>query len=174
MFDSQDQPELNEALAPYTEVEKQPKWVARVLGPVMGQVLSLSRVKDLKVVTPRKVGVFLGQKRADLYMLGEASQRGQSDHGQVKRAMELLKEVEARKDLPEWSSALHALKIGAMFIEGLRKVADAFEKSVHEAFRKALEQPNYNEAVEHEQSNPRAMHVVRERALPVSLLKVEG
>jgi hypothetical protein len=71
----------------------------------------------------------------------------QCNPAHVEKGTELARQLEAQKDRPGCASALHMLNLEAMYLGELPEVADAFEKSVHEAFKKALEQADYNEAV---------------------------
>jgi hypothetical protein len=137
----------NPELAPYWDLDKSPQYQVNVMAKLIGQGLPLTPPKTLKVITPGKLGLLLGQQCASLYALGEYLSVGNNPEA-VKRGEENLKFLETQTDVPGVTSALHGVWIAVLMIQELVKNCPRFEKTVHSAFKAALDQPNYQEAVE--------------------------
>jgi hypothetical protein len=61
----------NPKLAPYFDVKQFPDYLANVTASLISQSMPLAPIKKLKVMTPEKLGLVLGQKCANLYALGD-------------------------------------------------------------------------------------------------------
>jgi hypothetical protein len=138
----------NPELAPYLDVDKWPRYQVNVIAKLIGQGLPLTPPKELKTMTPKKLGLLLGQQCATLYALGEYFQSLQSDVEAVERGKENVKALRTQRHLPGVSSALHSGRILGMMIQELVKYVPRFQGIVHGAFKGALDQPKYQEALE--------------------------
>ena len=115
------------------------------------QCLHLSPLRGMAAITPRKLGMNLGQKCANLYAIGNQLQAGLTaleNPQNAKKVVEFGNQLEKNKENPVVASNNHSLEVVGSLFEGLAKDAPAFEKIVHNAFKEALEQSNYGEAVQ--------------------------
>lgn len=133
----------NPKLAPYLDVKQFPGYQANVTAALISQSMTLTPVKKLKAMTPEKLGLVLGQKCANFYALGDEKQVAN-----LQRAKLQLEALKKHSDEPSIDSALHALGVAEAMYEELAKDFPQFEKTVHAAFKAALKQPNYQEAVQ--------------------------
>jgi hypothetical protein len=138
----------NPELAPYLDVDKFPQYQVNVVAKLIGQGLPLTPPKELKTMTPEKLGLVLGQQCATLYALGEYFQSLGDNPKTVKQGKEALEILRKQRHVPGVSSALHSARVLEMMAQELEKHFPKFEKNVHAAFKAALDQPNYQEAVE--------------------------
>lgn len=92
----------NDWAAPDVELEKTPQWVRRVLLEMIQQVWPAVPVKGAGAITPRLVGLALGQQCANLYAIGAL----QVTREQVKASEEYSKRLEANRGLPGVESVL--------------------------------------------------------------------
>src|ERR1017187_668042 len=74
VFETTDLTAKNPALEPYVRVEHYPEWLMNVMAELSRQGLHLSPAKDMNPVTPKKLGLLLGQKCANLYAIGNQVQ----------------------------------------------------------------------------------------------------
>jgi hypothetical protein len=138
----------NPELSPYLDVDKWAPYQVNVAAKLMSQGLPLTPAKELKTMTPEKLGLLLGQKCATLYGLGDYLQSLANNPEAVERGKKNLKALKTQRRVPGVSSALHAGRIAEMMIPELVKYIPRFVETVHAAFKAALEQPKYQEAVE--------------------------
>jgi hypothetical protein len=52
----------NPELAPYLDVDKFPQYQVNLMSKLIGQGLPLTPTKELKIITPEKLGLVLGQQ----------------------------------------------------------------------------------------------------------------
>jgi hypothetical protein len=148
VFDSTDLPNSTPELDPYVNVDKYPDWVAKVLVELLSQNMPAIPLKELRVITPEKLGRFLGQKCANIYALGERFQIGLQNPQNIAKGVELFNRLQSQKVKPGVSSLLHATNITSKLIADFSKDVEQVENNVLEAFKSALDQPSYKEAVE--------------------------
>jgi len=134
-------------LAPYLDVDQLPKYQANVLAKLVGQGLPLTPPRTLKTLTPKKLGQLLGQQCATLHALGEQLQ-SLDDPEKIKQAAATAEALTQQSQMPGVSNVLHAAQITGMMLEQLLQHIPQFEKTVQAAVKAALDQPNYQEAVE--------------------------
>lgn len=136
----------------YYDVEKQPQWVIRVLLELSQQVSPAVRLRSLKIITPRGLGLHLGQQCANLYALGERMKvlvKNDINPEQVeKKAENLAKVLEANKDKPTVRSVSMLMSQLGEGICLMENSIPKFESILHRAFKEALDQDNYGEAVQ--------------------------
>jgi hypothetical protein len=137
----------NPELTPYLDVDQFPQYQANLVGKLVGQGMPLTPLKELKTMTPEKLGLVLGQQCASAYALGESLQ-ALVDPNKLEQAGKFVKNLAKQKHLPGVTSALHAVGVSGMMLTEFLKDFPRFEKLVHKAFKAALDQPNYQEAVE--------------------------
>ncbi len=137
----------NPALAPYLDIDKLPQYQVNVMAKLIGQGLPLSPPKELKVITPEKLGLVLGQQCATFYELGKQMQ-SLDNPTNIKQAEKTVELFTKNKQIPGVESLLQAANIAGMLVLELTKHFPKFEKNVHEAFRAALDQGSHQEAIE--------------------------
>jgi hypothetical protein len=148
VFESSDLTYSNPELKPYLDPNEYPKWVVNIMAELSRQSLHLSPVRSLANVTPKKLGLNLGQKCANLYAIsGQLNATIQNPDAVAKIAAH-INQLDKNKEKPDVASTLHALEVTGSLIEELAKDGVEFEKIVHTAFKEALDQPNYAEAVQ--------------------------
>lgn len=147
IFDRVELVNTNPRLAPYLDVDKFSQYQTNVMLKLIGQGLPLTPPKELKAITPEKLGLLLGQQCATIYALGECFQ-GLDDPEIMEQAKKAAKDLRKQRHVPGVKSVLHAANVGGMMIEQLVNHFPKFEKNLHAAFKAALDQPNYQEAVE--------------------------
>jgi len=138
----------NPELAPYWDVEKFPQYQVNVMAKLFGQALPLTPMKELKTMTPEKLGLVLGQQCAAVYALGENVESVASNPQTVKQGKDALEFLRKQRHVSGVSSLLHSVRIGEMMTQELVKNLPKFVENVHATFKEALDQPNYQEAVE--------------------------
>lgn len=148
VFDSTDLPNSTPELDPYTNVDKCPKWVLKVELELFSQNMPAIPLKELRVITPEKVGRFLGQKCANVYAIGESLQTAMQNPQNISKAKKLMNQFLQQKEKPGVSSFMHAVNITGMLIKDFAKDVEIVENNVLQAFKKALDQPSHREAAE--------------------------
>jgi hypothetical protein len=138
----------NPKLDPYLNVDKYPKWVVNIMTELSRQGLHLTPVRSMKAITPRNLGMNLGQKCANLYAIFGPIEAVLDDPEKIKKATALLEHFEKNKENPVVASTLHAIHVAGELVTELAQGVDEFYKTVHNAFKEALEQANYAEAVQ--------------------------
>jgi hypothetical protein len=137
----------NPDLAPYLDVDKFPEYQVNVTAKLMSQGLPQTPVKELKTITPEKLGLVLGQQCATLYELGKQFEPlGKPEAvNQVEKTVEFYTK---NQQVPGVESLLQGANVAGMLILELVKHLPKFEKKVHAAFKAALDQPSHQEAIE--------------------------
>lgn len=148
VFETTDLNFSNPKLDPYLNVDKYPQWVVNIMTELSRQGLHLTPLRSMKTVTPRKLGMNLGQKCANYYAIFGPLEGVLDDPEKVKNATTWLERFEKNKENPTVASTLHAIEITAEMVEELANESVEFYKIVHNAFKEALEQSNYAEAVQ--------------------------
>ena len=138
----------NSELSPYLDVDKFQPYQAKVVTKLIGQTLTKTPIQELKTMTPRKLGLVLGQQCATLYTLGDYLQSLVSNPESIKRGKANLKALRSQRHISGVSSVLHAGRIAEKMFCELEKNFPKFEETVHAAFRAALNQTSYHEAAE--------------------------
>ncbi len=137
----------NPELAPYLDVDKYPDHQVKVVTKLMSQGLSLTPVKELKTMTPNKLGLLLGQQCATAYALTESFQ-SLADPKKIRQAKATVAVLRKKRNVPGVSSVLHASRVVGMMMEQFAKDFPRFEAHVHATFKAALDQPSHQEAIE--------------------------
>ena len=137
----------NPNLAPYLDVDKLPEYQVNVVAKLIGQGLPLTPPRELKTMTPEKLGLVLGQQCATLYELGKQLEPLGNPEA-VKQAEKTTEFLTKNQQVPGVESLLQAASVSGMMILELVKHASKFEKKVHAAFKAALNQTNHQEAIE--------------------------
>jgi hypothetical protein len=151
VFETTDLTFSNPELKPYLDVDQYPKRVVNVMVELSRQALHLSPVRGLVSITPKKLGMNLGQKCANLYAIGNQLQAGFAaleNPQNEKNFIALFEHLEKQKENPAVAGGLHSMQVAGSLLEELANGSDEFEKIVHNAFREALEQTDYAEAVQ--------------------------
>lgn len=151
VFETTDLTFTNPELNPYLNVDEYPQWVVNMMMEVSRQGLHLSPIRSLVDITPRKLGLNLGQKCANLYALGNQMQTAMTaceNPQYLEKAVAIIDQFENNKENPVVASTLHLIKVAVPLIEEMVKGQEEFEKIVHGAFKEALDQTNYGEAVQ--------------------------
>lgn len=151
VFETTDLNFSNPKLDPYLNVEKYPDWVTNIMIELSRQGLHLSPIRAMKEITPKKLGMNLGQKCANFYAIQNFVQAGLSameNPQHAEKVVAMLEKFEEEKKNPAVASTLHAMEVTGALVEELENDSDKFEKIVHNAFREALDQPDYGEAVQ--------------------------
>jgi hypothetical protein len=139
-------------LGSFLNVDEYPAWVINVSKELFQQSAPTFPILQLKTETPVGLGLWLGQNCANFYALGEllGMPDGTPEEEINKRcesAVKLVEALEGNKDKPQVKSLLNALEIGGQLICRLPDELPRFEEILHRAFKQALDQPNYNEAL---------------------------
>lgn len=137
----------NPELASYLDVDKLPEYQINVTAKLIGQGLPLTPPKELKIITPEKLGRVLGQQCATFYELGKQFEPlgNPETVKQTEKTVELLTKNE---QLPGVGSLLQAANVAGMLVLELAKHFPKFEKNVHAAFKAALNQHSHQEVIE--------------------------
>ena len=99
-------------------------------------------------MTPRKLGLNLGQKCANLYAMGNQVQAGFENPQNIEKAVTYIEQLEKNAENPVVASTLHSLELAGSLMVEMAEDSEKFEKIVHNAFKEALDQTNYAEAVQ--------------------------
>ena len=148
VFDSTDVPNSTPELDPYCNVEKYPKWVAKMMAELVSQSMPAISIKKMRAITPENVGKFLGQRSANIYALRERFQTGLQNPQNIAKGVELTNLLQSQKEKPGVSSLLHVINITSMLIADFAKDVEQVESKVLQAFKRALGQPSHKEAVD--------------------------
>jgi hypothetical protein len=148
IFENVELVNTNPELAPYLDIEKLPQYQVNVTAKLIGQGLPLTPPKALKTLTPEKVGLLLGQQCGTCYSLGEYFQPLANNPEAFKRGEKAVEVLRTQRHVPGVSSMLHSSRVLGMMLEEFTKHFPKFEKTVHAAFKAALDQPSHQEAVE--------------------------
>ena len=151
VFETTDLTFSNPELKPFVDVDQYPQWVTNIMVELSRKCLHLSPLRGMAAITPRKLGMNLGQKCANLYAIGNQVKAGitaMENPQNAEKAVALMEQLEKNKENPVAASTLHAMEVTGSLIEEMANDADEFEKIVHSAFKEALEQPDYGEAVQ--------------------------
>jgi hypothetical protein len=137
----------NPELAPYLDVDKLPEYQINVTAKLIGQGLPLTPPKELKIITPEKLGRILGQQCATLYELGKQFEPLGNPES-VKQAEKAVEFFTKHEQVPGVGSLLQGANVAGMLVLELAKGFPRFEKNVHAAFKAALDQHSHQEAIE--------------------------
>jgi hypothetical protein len=148
VFETSDLTFSNPELDPYLNVDQYPQWVLNMMAELTRQSLHLSPVRGMAAVTPRKLGMNLGQKCANFYAIANQVITGMENPQNVEKAVAYVEQLENNKENPVAASLLHSMEVTGALIEDLGKEAEEFGKIVHNAFKEALDQSDYAEAVQ--------------------------
>ncbi len=148
VFDSTDLPNTTPELAPYTDVDRYPAWVLKVISELARQIMPAIPIKQLRAITPENVGRFLGQKCANVYAINERLLEAMPRVPDLGKAKALLKQLEQHKEKPGVSSFLHTAEITGSLIQDFVKDGEQIENQVLAAFKQALDQPSHQEAAD--------------------------
>lgn len=148
VFETTDLNFSNPKLDPYLNVDKYPEWVVLVMSELSRQGLHLSPLRGLAAISPKKLGMNLGQKCANLYAIGNQFKAGFENPQNVEKVVAFIEQLEKNKENPVVASTMQSMEIAGSLLIELANGSDEFEKIVHNAFREALEQTNYVEAVQ--------------------------
>ena len=130
------------------DVDQFQPYQASVTAKLISQSMPLIPVNELKTMTPRKLGLVLGQQCANSYAIGEYLQSLASNAEAQKKGKANLKVLRTQRHVPGVSSTLHGLNTAEKMILELQKNFPKFEENLHAAFRAALDQPSHQEATE--------------------------
>ena len=147
VFETTDLTSSNPKVEPYVNVDKYPEWVVNVMAELSRQSLHLSPVKELARITPKRLGLNLGQKCANLYAISNQFQPATENPKISANAELVLKQFQEQKENPAAASTLHAIQVTRDLLSELANEVEEFEKIVHNAFKEALDQSNHTEAV---------------------------
>lgn len=148
VFETTDLNFSNPKLDQHLNVEKYPQWVVNVMTELSRQGLHLSPLRTLASITPRKLGMNLGQKYANFYSVFGQVNKVLENPEALEKGAKYVEHLEKNKENPVVASTLHAVQLAGSLIQELANEAGEFEKIVHNAFKEALEQPDYGEAVQ--------------------------
>ena len=99
-------------------------------------------------MTPEKLGLFLGQKQANLYGMKDYFRSLAKDPQAVERGKENKRKMEQQAHIPAVANDLEAMRVLELMVKDFLKALPLYERNVQDAFKAALDQPNYQEAVE--------------------------
>ena len=99
----------NPELSPYLDVDQFEPYQASVTAKLISQSMPLTPVKELMTMTPKKLGLVLGQQCATAYSLGDFLQSLASNPEAIKKGKANLKALRTQRHIPGVSSALHAM-----------------------------------------------------------------
>ena len=137
----------NPDLAPYLDVDQFPEYQVNLTAKLVGQGLPLTPPKELKIITPEKLGLRLGQQCATLYELGKKFEPLGKPEA-VKQTEKAVEFFTKNQQVPGVESLLQAASVSGMMILELVKHFPKFEKNVHASFKAALDQHSHQEAIE--------------------------
>jgi hypothetical protein len=133
------------ALDPYLNFNKHPNWVTNVMRELANQNMPAISIKKMHPITPEKAGTFLGQHCANVYAVAENFQVGMHSVRKLDEAVGPLQQSRAK---PGASSLLSMVKALGLLIKDSPKRGRQFKIIALQAFKKALGQPNHQEAAE--------------------------
>jgi hypothetical protein len=148
VFDGPDFTTSEPTLDPYLNFEKYPVWFLNVTSELQRQALHLSPMRDTAVMTPEKAGKFWGQNCANNYVIQDHQRAGTENGRKLEIEKVLLSKLNEDKEKEAASSALHKKSVSESIIREFEKNRESTQESVHKAFKDALSQSNYSEAVE--------------------------
>ncbi len=133
---------------PCLDVENYPEWQRNVVQQLLRQFFPLTPPTELLVITPETLGLLLGQRCSHLYALGAWLASASKVPDAAKRGKALKRKMVEQSHVPGMASALQAMETLALVLKDFAKDSSRFEELVQQAFKAALGQPNYQEAVE--------------------------
>ena len=148
IWEKQDLTNTNPKLEPFLNPDKFPKFQANATIQLTRQLLPLTPPKELVIMTPEKLGMVLGQKQANLYGMKDYFQSLAKEPQAIERGKAVKREMEQQAHIPEVANNLELLHIVGMFVNEFNKSLPRFKRNIQDAFKAALVQPNYQEAVE--------------------------
>ena len=128
----------------FFELGKRPKWFVKVKIALTSQAMPTIPVKQLWTVTPNKVGRFWGQKFANLYVFGGKSNVPENPQ-KIQKAIDHWL---GRKNEPGALDVIRQLEMLKRSFQTLANNFGKLEQNALKVFKMALEQPQYEEAVE--------------------------
>jgi hypothetical protein len=143
LWESQDIPISNPALARYLDPDQAPKFQTIPTIKLLRQLMPLTPIKELAAITPQKLGRVLGQRYASIYALGEYAQSLAKDPQAVERSRAVKAKMEKGDDVQEELSPEILL-----VHEFVTNIKPKFENNVEQTFKAALDRGNYQEALE--------------------------
>jgi len=126
-------------------IDDEPEWVWNLVEELGQQVMPSFRIRKFADLTPRDVGAYLGQQCANIYAVGNMF--GEPTPEQLQVGEKILQKLEVNKDQPGVESTLMALDAFKKNLAVMGYAFPKFEKTLHESFKAALDQPDYLEAV---------------------------
>ena len=140
IWEKQDLPNTNPKLEQLFNPDKFEKSQANAAIQLIGQLLPLTPVKELVEMTPEKLGMMMGQKQAIFY--------GLKDPQAVECSKAAKREMEKQAHIPAVANALEVIRNVELMAKEFSKALPQYKRNVQDAFKAALAQPNYQEAVE--------------------------
>jgi hypothetical protein len=137
---------ISENLEPPRELNPDnfPKYQANAASQLVRQVLPLTPLKELEAITPEKLGLVLGQKQALCYGLTSFLKEPEAVEGREAAKRQL----EQQSHTPEAADDLAVIRKAELMGKEFFKVLPLIGKNIQDAFQAALDQSNYQEAVE--------------------------
>src|SRR5271157_4782984 len=86
-FERSDLTLSNPKLKPYLDVDQYPQWLVNVMAELTRQGLHLTPAREIATVTPKRLGMNLGQKCANLSAIGNQFQAGMENPKNVENAV---------------------------------------------------------------------------------------
>jgi len=127
-------------------IEKEPDWVCNILRELVQQAAPAICLRKPKGFLPRELGLYLGQQCANLYAMGTMFEEATPDKLEAgKRALNLF---ENHRDKPGVESLLTLLSQLESWTQNFESTVETFEQTLHNAFKAALTQPDYSQAVQ--------------------------
>ena len=121
-----------------------PAWYKNVLMGLLSQAMPAIPVKQLRSISPNKVGRFWGQKFATLFAFG-----GKSGMAQNPEKMQAAIDAwEKRTNQPGAVDTIRQMKMIKGWLQFGADSCEGNERAMLESFKLALGQPNHQEAVE--------------------------
>jgi len=151
VFELSDLTFSNPELKAFLDVDQYPDWVTNVMIELSRQGLHLTPLRGMAALTPKKLGMSLGQKCANLYAIGNQVQAGITaleNPQTAAKAVAYIERLGRKKEHPVVASTIQALDTTGSLLLELANGSDEFEKIVHLAFKEALNQTDYGEAVQ--------------------------
>jgi hypothetical protein len=127
-----------------SNIDDEPQWIVNLLQELLQQVSPAFPLCNFVEISPRALGLYQGQQCANIFAMDQMINVPIAK--QSKALNKLLKVLETNQYLPGIQSAC-ANEPTFLCLDFLSKVEE-FEKTLHETFKTALDQPKHTEAVE--------------------------
>jgi hypothetical protein len=141
--------QVSAKLKTFLDVEVYPEWLISVCAELFQQATPSTPIAEFKVDGPKSIGLWLGQNIANFYAMGEVFEKSIKAREQNADGLKkMLANLEANKTRPEIKNFFRVAEITGRLMMRLGKHAYDLEKMTLRAFKLALDQENYGEAVE--------------------------